>query len=45
MGDVLVFAGDEVIYADDLMALRQEQVGEIGAEKAGGAGNENTHIN
>ena len=33
MGDVLRLAGDEIVDADHLMPLRQEQVGQVGAEK------------
>ena len=38
-----VFAGDEIIDADDLVPLRQEQVGQMRTEKPGGAGNQNSH--
>src|SRR5207249_69107 len=38
--DVVHAAGDEVIYADDFVAARQQQVGEVGAEKTGGAGDD-----
>ena len=43
VGDVCVLAGDEVVDADDLVPLREQQVGQVRAEKAGGAGDENTH--
>ena len=33
VGDVLRLAGDEVIDADHLVALRQEQVGQVRAEE------------
>ena len=44
MGDVFRLAGDEIVDADDFMALAQEQVGQVRAEKARGAGNQNSHI-
>ena len=40
VGDVLALAGDEVVDADDLVALAEQQVGEVGAEEAGGAGDQ-----
>src|ERR1051326_1260963 len=36
--DVVHRTGDEVVNADDLVSARQQQIGEMRAEKAGGAG-------
>ena len=33
-------AGDEIVNADDLVAARQQQVGQMRPEKAGGAGDD-----
>jgi hypothetical protein len=33
-------AGDKIVEADDLVAARQKQIGEVRAEKAGGAGDD-----
>ena len=40
VGDVVHAAGDEVVDADDLVAARQQQVGQMGAEEAGRAGDD-----
>ena len=40
MRDVVHAAGDKIINADDPVATRQQQVGEVRAEKAGGAGDD-----
>ena len=36
--DVVHAAGDEVVNADDLVAARNQEVGEVRAKKAGGTG-------
>jgi hypothetical protein len=41
--DVPLLAGEEIIEADDLVAVVQEPVAEVRAEKAGAAGDENAH--
>ena len=33
-------AGDEIVDADDLVAARQEQIGQVRAKKTGGAGDD-----
>ena len=38
--DVVHRAGDKIVEADDLVAARQKQIGEVRAEKAGGAGDD-----
>ena len=38
--DVVHAAGDEIVYADDFVAARDQQVGEMRAEKAGGPGDD-----
>ena len=38
MVDVVFGAGDEVINAYDFVAAREQQIGQVGAEEAGGAG-------
>ena len=38
--DVVHAAGDEIVDADDLVAAGEQQVGEVRAEKAGGAGDD-----
>ena len=43
VGDVLALPGDEVVDADHLVPLSQEQVGEVRAKEPGAAGNEDTH--
>src|SRR5262249_25497355 len=41
--DVRESPGDQVIDADDFMALGQEAIAEMGAEEAGASGNDGTH--
>jgi hypothetical protein len=43
MGQVFLVACGEIIDAEDGMALGQQAVGEVGPEKAGGAGYEDAH--
>ena len=38
--DVVHAAGDKIVNADDLVAAREQQVGQVRAEKAGGAGDD-----
>ena len=38
--DVVHAAGDEIVNGDDPVAARQQQVGQVRAEKAGGAGDD-----
>ena len=38
--DVVHAAGDKIVNADDLVAARQQQIGQMRAEKAGGAGDD-----
>ena len=42
MLDVAPRAGEEIVEADDLRALRQQALAEMRAEKAGAAGDQNT---
>src|SRR5262245_48772168 len=41
--DVVGMAGDQVVHRDDRMALGQEAVAQVGAEKASAAGDQDTH--
>jgi hypothetical protein len=41
--DVLALAGDEIVDADHLIPIREQQIGQIRPEKPSGAGDENTH--
>jgi hypothetical protein len=41
--DVVRRPGGEVVHPDDLVPLREEAVAEVGAEKAGRAGDEDAH--
>ena len=43
MLDVLSPAGEEVVQADDVMAVRKKPLAEVGADEAGAAGDENAH--
>ena len=43
MGDVVGVPGDEVVEPDHRVAVREESVAEMRAEKAGGAGDEHSH--
>ncbi len=43
VGDVVARPGDEVVHPHDLVALGQEPVGEMRAEEAGGAGDQDSH--
>ncbi len=36
-------ARDEVVDANDRMPLREQEIGQVRAQKAGGAGNQNAH--
>ena len=38
VGDVVHAASDEVVNADDLVAAREEEIGQVRAEEAGGTG-------
>jgi hypothetical protein len=40
VGDVVFLAGEEVVEADDVMALGDEAIAEVRAEEAGAAGDE-----
>ena len=42
--DVVHAAGDEIVDADDLVAARQQQVRQVRAEKAGGAGDDGSGL-
>ena len=42
--DVVHAAGDKIVNADDLVAAREQQVGEVRAEKAGGAGDDGSGL-
>ena len=41
-GDIVVVI--EIVEADDLVAARQQALGDVGADEAGGASNEDFHI-
>ena len=41
--DVLAPAGEEVVQADDVVALGQQPVAEMGADEPGAAGDEDPH--
>jgi hypothetical protein len=43
VGDVAFPAGEEVVEADDFVAVAKEAIAEVGAEEAGAAGDEYTH--
>jgi len=43
MGDVGEAAGEEVVEADDVVAVGEEEVGEVRADEAGGAGDGDAH--
>lgn len=43
MGEVLGTSGDEVIDSGYCMAFGKEALAEVGADKAGGAGDQNVH--
>ncbi len=43
MGDVVLAAGEQVVETDDLMAVAQQPVAEMAAEKTGTAGDEDAH--
>ena len=43
VGDVVRRPGDEVVHPDHLVPLGDEPVAEMGAQEAGGAGDEDTH--
>jgi hypothetical protein len=43
MGDVIGRSGDEVVHADDLVAVAKEPVTEVRAEESGGTRDEHTH--
>ena len=42
--DVVHRAGDKIVEADDLVAARQQQVGQVRAEKTGGAGDDGSGL-
>ena len=44
MGDVRLLAGEKIVQADDVMPSLQQPFAEVGAEKTGPAGNENSLI-
>ena len=41
VGDVVLGAGEEVVDADDVVALGQQALAEVAAQEAGAAGNQN----
>ena len=43
VGDVLLPAGEQVVEADDLVAIADQPVAEVAAQKAGAAGDEDAH--
>ena len=40
MGNIVHRAGDKIVNADDLVAARQEQIGQVRTQKPGGAGDD-----
>ena len=44
MRDVLPAAGEEIVEADDFVAVLKKPVAKVGAEEAGAAGDEDSHI-
>jgi hypothetical protein len=44
MVEVRRATGGEVVKADHLMTIREQTIDEVGPDKAGGAGDECTHI-
>ena len=41
--DVVGVAGDEVVEPDDLVTVREKAIGEMRAEEAGAAGDQDSH--
>lgn len=42
--DVLAAAGEEVVETDDVVAVREKPLTEVGPYEAGTAGDENAHV-
>ena len=43
VSDVVLGAGEEVVHAQDVVAVLEESFAEVGAEEAGAAGDKNSH--
>ncbi len=43
MGDVVDRAGRQVVEDEDLVAALEQRLGQVGADEAGAAGDQNTH--